>query len=115
MISRPEGVTDGITKPRILILGIEYNKRIRVPKGRLYKSWGINFTVASIDYLLKEAVKLPNSESIFNASSDIIESVFGCYKFRKTKKISSWGYGLYADSSINNKNERFRKRDRYKF
>ena len=53
------------------------------------------FAVASIGYLLKEAVKLPNSESIFNASSDIIESVFGCYKFRKSKN-SLHGVTAYA-------------------
>ena len=43
------------------------------------------FAVSAIDYLLKEAVKLPNSETIFNSSSDMIESVFGCYKLRKSR------------------------------
>jgi hypothetical protein len=36
------------------------------------------------EYLLKEAVKLPSSEVIYNASSDMIESIFGSYKFRKS-------------------------------
>jgi hypothetical protein len=36
------------------------------------------------EYLLKEAVKLPSSEVICNASSDMIESVFGSCKFRKS-------------------------------
>jgi hypothetical protein len=36
------------------------------------------------EYLLKEAVKLPSSAEIYNASSDMIESIFGSYKFRKS-------------------------------
>jgi hypothetical protein len=36
------------------------------------------------DYLLKEAVKLPSSEVIYNGSSDMIKSIFGSYKFGKS-------------------------------
>lgn len=36
-------------------------------------------------YFLEEAEKLTSSDTIWNASSDMIESVFGCYKFRRSK------------------------------
>lgn len=38
-------------------------------------------------YLLEEADKLKSSTTIWNASSDMIESVFGCYKFRKSTNL----------------------------
>lgn len=38
-----------------------------------------------MSYLLQEATKLKDSETTFHASSDMIESIFGTYKFRKAK------------------------------
>jgi len=35
-----------------------------------------------MEYLCQEALKLQSSAVIYNASSDMIESVFGCYKFK---------------------------------
>ena len=43
------------------------------------------FSALSMEYLLEESAKLPDSETRFNASSDMIESVFGYYKFRKSR------------------------------
>lgn len=38
-----------------------------------------------IQYLLQEAIKLKDSETNLHASSDMIESIFGTYKYRKAK------------------------------
>ena len=43
------------------------------------------FAASATAYLREEAAKLPNREVIYNASSDIMESIFGCYKLRKSK------------------------------
>jgi hypothetical protein len=44
----------------------------------------IRYATLVKEYLLQEAVKLSSSESNYNASSDMIESIFGSYKFRKS-------------------------------
>jgi hypothetical protein len=44
----------------------------------------IRYAALVREYLLKEAVKLPSSAEIYNASGDMIESVFSSYKFRKS-------------------------------
>ena len=43
------------------------------------------FSALSRNYLLEELTKLPDSQTKYNASSDIIESAFGYYKFKKSR------------------------------
>ena len=57
-----------------LINKLSANKNKRIAK----------FSALSMEYLLEESVKLPDSKTRFNASSDMIESVFGYYKFKKS-------------------------------
>lgn len=38
-------------------------------------------------YLLAEKAKMPDEETVWNCSSDIIESIFGYYKYRKASNI----------------------------
>lgn len=56
------------------------NKKLKNKNKRVTK-----FAALVTEYLREEAVKLRSSDTVYNASSDMIESVFGCYKFRKSK------------------------------
>ena len=75
---------------KIKTVGLSYDSigsaLILISKELMGKSKRVEkFAVSATNYLVKEAVKLPDSKVIFNASSDMIESVFGCYKFRKSR------------------------------
>lgn len=75
---------------KIKTVGLSYDSigsaLILISKELMGKSKRVEkFAVSATNYLVKEAVKLPDSKVIFNASSDMIESAFGCYKFRKSR------------------------------
>ncbi|OAV65161.1 hypothetical protein Barb6XT_02529 [Bacteroidales bacterium Barb6XT] len=46
------------------------------------------FKLSVRQYLEQERDKLANEKSVWNASSDIIESLFGCYKFKRSRNPS---------------------------
>lgn len=65
-------------------------KSLAIIAGRLSKSKNkrVKKLLALLTgYLLEEAEKLKSSQTIWHASSDMIESVFGCYKFRKSTNL----------------------------
>ena len=74
---------------RIKTAGLSYNSignsiklinRLNVSKNKRVA----RFAALCIEYLQQESNKLLDSQTIFNASSDMVESVFGYYKLRKS-------------------------------